>query len=219
VVDVEHRALRAFKHDAAAFVDGFVQQVGRVGDEGRNLLGGVRVLVVHFGRVERLGAEERIGDGVLLVAGVFDVRLEQVRVEQIDDAEAVAGHLVFVSGSDAAAGGTDLLAAGGAFRGEPEAVPYGASKAGLNQMSQSLAQALAPHNIFVGVVAPGFVHTDMAAALLDGPGGDAIRRQSPLGRVATPEEIAEAVVRLAADGMMAATGCILDVNGASYLRS
>lgn len=107
----------------------------------------------------------------------------------------------------------------GAFRGEPEAVPYGASKAGLNQMSQSLAQALAPHNIFVGVVAPGFVHTDMAAALLDGPGGDAIRRQSPLGRVATPEEIAEAVVRLAADGMMAATGCILDVNGASYLRS
>lgn len=107
----------------------------------------------------------------------------------------------------------------GAFRGEPEAVPYGASKAGLNQMSQSLAQALAPHNIFVGVVAPGFVHTDMAAGLLDGPGGDAIRRQSPLGRVATPEEVAEAVLRLAADGMMAATGCILDVNGASYLRS
>lgn len=107
----------------------------------------------------------------------------------------------------------------GAFRGEPNALPYGAAKAGLNQLSQSLAQALAPHNIFVGVVAPGFVHTDMAAALLAGPAGDSIRKQSPLGRVATPEEIAEAVVRLAADGMMFATGCILDVNGASYLRS
>lgn len=107
----------------------------------------------------------------------------------------------------------------GAFRGEPDALPYGASKAGLNQFSQSLAQALAPYNIFVGVVAPGFVRTDMAAALLDGPQGDAIRAQSPLGRVAAPEEIAEAVVRLAADGMMYATGCILDVNGASYLRS
>ena len=107
----------------------------------------------------------------------------------------------------------------GAFRGEPNALPYGAAKAGLNQLSQSLAQALAPHNIFVGVVAPGFVHTDMAAALLDGPEGDGIRKQSPLGRVAKPEEIAEAVVRLAADGMMFATGCILDVNGASYLRS
>lgn len=107
----------------------------------------------------------------------------------------------------------------GAFRGEPDAVAYGASKAGLNQLSQSLAWALAPHNIFVGVVAPGFVHTDMAAELLDGPQGEAIRKQSPLGRVATPEEVAQAVVRLAADGMLAATGCILDVNGASYLRT
>lgn len=107
----------------------------------------------------------------------------------------------------------------GAFRGEPNALPYGASKAGLNQFSQSLAQALAPYNIFVGVVAPGFVRTDMAAALLDGPEGETIRKQSPLNRVATPEEVAEAVVRLAADGMLSATGCILDVNGASYLRS
>ncbi|MGB9429126.1 MAG: SDR family oxidoreductase [Gammaproteobacteria bacterium] len=107
----------------------------------------------------------------------------------------------------------------GAFRGEPDAPAYGAAKAGLNQLSQSLAQALAPYNIFVGVVAPGFVHTDMAAALLDGPQGEAIRKQSPLGRVVTAEEIAEAVVRLAADGMLSATGCILDVNGASYLRS
>ncbi|HLW75304.1 MAG TPA: SDR family oxidoreductase, partial [Gammaproteobacteria bacterium] len=73
--------------------------------------------------------------------------------------------------------------------------------------------------IFVGVVAPGFVHTDMAASILDGPQGEAIRRQSPLNRVATPEEVAQAVLRLAADGMMAATGCILDINGASYLRS
>ncbi|MEP7272360.1 MAG: SDR family NAD(P)-dependent oxidoreductase, partial [Acidobacteriota bacterium] len=45
----------------------------------------------------------------------------------------------------------------GAFRGEPDAPAYGASKAGLNAMSQSLAQALAPHKIFVYVVAPGFV--------------------------------------------------------------
>ena len=107
----------------------------------------------------------------------------------------------------------------GAFRGEPEAPAYGAAKAGLNQLSQSLAWALAPYNIFVGVVAPGFVRTDMTAELLDGPQGDAIRAQSTLKRAATPEEIAEAVVRLAADGMLYATGCILDVNGASYLRS
>lgn len=107
----------------------------------------------------------------------------------------------------------------GAFRGEPEAPAYGASKAGLNAMSQSLAQRLAPHNIFVGVVAPGFVETDMAAELLAGPGGDGIRNQSPLGRVAQPEEVARAVLFLASEGTEFMTGTIIDVNGASYLRS
>jgi NAD(P)-dependent dehydrogenase (short-subunit alcohol dehydrogenase family) len=107
----------------------------------------------------------------------------------------------------------------GAFRGEPEAPAYGASKAGLNAMSQSLAQRLAKHNIFVGLVAPGFVETDMAADLLAGPGGDAIRNQSPLGRVAQPEEVAQAVLFLAAEGSEFMTGAIIDVNGASYLRS
>jgi 3-oxoacyl-[acyl-carrier protein] reductase len=107
----------------------------------------------------------------------------------------------------------------GAFRGEPTAPAYGASKAGLNAMSQSLAKYLAPFNIFVGVVAPGFVETDMAESILSGPEGDAIRSQSPLGRVATPEEVAYAVLFLASPGAAFMTGAIIDVNGASYLRS
>ncbi|MCP5105924.1 MAG: SDR family oxidoreductase, partial [bacterium] len=107
----------------------------------------------------------------------------------------------------------------GAFRGEPEAPGYGASKAGLNAMSQSLAQRLARYNIFVGVVAPGFVETEMAEEFLAGPGGDEIRNQSPLGRVARPEEVARAVLFLADEGAEFMTGAILDVNGASYLRS
>ncbi len=107
----------------------------------------------------------------------------------------------------------------GAFRGEPEGPAYGASKAGLNAMSQSLAQRLAPHRIFVGVVAPGFVETDLAARILDTPQGDAVRAQSPLNRVATPEEVAYAVLFLASDGAEFSTGAIIDVNGASYLRT
>jgi NAD(P)-dependent dehydrogenase (short-subunit alcohol dehydrogenase family) len=86
-------------------------------------------------------------------------------------------------------------------------------------MSQSLAQSLAPHNIFVYVVAPGFVETDMAAELLDGPEGDGIRNQSPLRRVARPDEVARTVLFLASEGIDYLTGCIVDVNGASYLRS
>ncbi len=107
----------------------------------------------------------------------------------------------------------------GAFRGEPQAPAYGASKAGLNALSQSLAQELAPHGIFVGVVAPGFVETDMAAPHLAGEAGEAIRAQSPLNRVAMPDEIARVVTFLASEGIGYLTGCIVDANGASYLRT
>jgi NAD(P)-dependent dehydrogenase (short-subunit alcohol dehydrogenase family) len=107
----------------------------------------------------------------------------------------------------------------GAFRGEPTAPAYGASKAGLNAMSQSLAKLLAPHNIFVGVVAPGFVETEMAADHLAGEAGAAIRAQSPLNRVATPDEVARAAIFLASPGTEFMTGAIIDVNGASYLRT
>jgi len=107
----------------------------------------------------------------------------------------------------------------GAFRGEPTAVAYGASKAGLNSMGQSLAQLLAPHNIFIGTVAPGFVETDMAAERLAQPDGDEIRNQSPLGRVAKPEDVAYVALFLASEGAEFSTGCIVDVNGASYLRN
>lgn len=107
----------------------------------------------------------------------------------------------------------------GAFRGEPDHPAYGASKAGLNAMSQSLAIALAPHNITVGVIAPGFVETDMAKESLAGEDGEKIKMQSPLNRVATPEEVARAVAMFASEGVEFMTGGIWDVNGASYLRS
>jgi NAD(P)-dependent dehydrogenase (short-subunit alcohol dehydrogenase family) len=107
----------------------------------------------------------------------------------------------------------------GAFRGEPTAPAYGASKAAMNAMGQSLAVALAPYNIFVATVAPGFVETEMVTDHLDGERGDAIRAQSPLGRVATADEVAHTVAFLASEETAFLTGCIVDVNGASYLRS
>jgi NAD(P)-dependent dehydrogenase (short-subunit alcohol dehydrogenase family) len=118
-------------------------------------------------------------------------------------------------------GGGRIVAVGsrGAFRGEPIKPAYGASKAGLHALHQSLAQTLAPHGIFVGVVAPGFVETALSAARLAGPEGDAIRAQSPLNRVAKPEEVARAVLFLAEPGTEFLSGAIIDVNGASYLRN
>lgn len=107
----------------------------------------------------------------------------------------------------------------GAFRGEPESWAYGASKAGLNSLGQSMAKALAPQNIFIYTIAPGFVETEMSKKVLAGPQGDEIRNQSPFGRVARPEEIAKTVLFFAGEAPEFMTGCIVDINGASYLRT
>jgi NAD(P)-dependent dehydrogenase (short-subunit alcohol dehydrogenase family) len=107
----------------------------------------------------------------------------------------------------------------GAFRGEPEQPAYGASKAALNSMGQSLAVALAPYGIAIATVAPGFIATDLADEYLAGPRGDTVRAQSPFGRVAEPDEIAAAVHWLASPEAEWASGSILDLNGASYLRT
>ena len=120
--------------------------------------------------------------------------------------EKKSGHIIFVSSR-------------GAFRGEPDQPAYGASKAGMNQMAQSIGQKLAPHNIFCGVVAPGFVETDLARQILDGPRGEGIRAQSPFGRVAKPDEVAHGILFMADEKSKFMSGAILDINGASYLRS
>jgi NAD(P)-dependent dehydrogenase (short-subunit alcohol dehydrogenase family) len=106
----------------------------------------------------------------------------------------------------------------GAYRGEPRHPAYGASKAGLNSFGQSMARHLAPHGIAVASVAPGYVATDMTTEELASPRGDVIRGQSPFDRVARPEEIASAVLYLASPQAEWASGTVLDLNGASYLR-
>lgn len=107
----------------------------------------------------------------------------------------------------------------GAFRGEPEHPAYGATKAAVHALGQSLAVALAPHGIAVASVAPGFFETERVAHRLAGAEGEAIRGQSPYGRVAQPAEIADAVLWLSSPQAEWASGTVLDLNGASYLRT
>lgn len=106
----------------------------------------------------------------------------------------------------------------GAYRGEPGHSAYGASKAGLNALTQSLAMELGAHGIAVSAVAPGFVETDMAADILESRKGEEIRSQSPFGRVAAPGEVAHAILFLASPKAQFSSGTVLDVNGASYFR-
>jgi NAD(P)-dependent dehydrogenase (short-subunit alcohol dehydrogenase family) len=105
-----------------------------------------------------------------------------------------------------------------AFRGMPDSVMYASSKAALAAMTQSLAQALGPKGIAVTAVAPGYTSTDMGRLVLDGPDGAGLRAQSPFNRVATPAEVAHAVLFLADPQSEWAAGAILDLNGASHLR-
>lgn len=107
----------------------------------------------------------------------------------------------------------------GAFRGEPDAPAYGASKAGLNSFGQSFAKAFAKYNIYVYTIAPGFVDTEMAESAMTGERAEEIRNQSPLKRISQPEEIAQTILFLASPGTEYMTGCIVDMNGASYLRT
>ncbi|GAB0104688.1 3-oxoacyl-[acyl-carrier-protein] reductase [Nocardia sp. JMUB6875] len=102
----------------------------------------------------------------------------------------------------------------GAFRGEPDHPAYGATKAAVQALGQSLALSLAPYGIGVASVAPGFVATERVAERVT----DAVRAQSPFGRVAEPAEIAAAVTYLASPEALWSSGTVLDVNGASYIH-
>jgi NAD(P)-dependent dehydrogenase (short-subunit alcohol dehydrogenase family) len=86
-------------------------------------------------------------------------------------------------------------------------------------MGQSLAVALGPLGIAVATVAPGFVETDKWNAHLKSPRGPETLAQSPFNRIARPEEVAAAIVWLSSLEAEWASGAILDLNGASYLRS
>ncbi len=111
-----------------------------------------------------------------------------------------------------------MVGSRGAYRGEPTAPSYGASKAGLHALTQSLAVALAAEGIVVNGVAPGFVTTEMTAELLGSPAGEGIRAQSPFGRAGEVDDIAAAVAWLSSSEAKWTSGAILDANGASYLR-
>jgi 3-oxoacyl-[acyl-carrier protein] reductase len=102
-------------------------------------------------------------------------------------------------------------------RGEPLHSHYAASKGAIISLTKSLAVELAPDNIRVNCIAPGWVDTDMSHASLIGEEREEILQKIPLGRAAQPEEIAGPILFLASDLSTYITGEILNVNGGSVL--
>ncbi|MDR3039105.1 MAG: 3-oxoacyl-[acyl-carrier-protein] reductase [Candidatus Adiutrix sp.] len=103
-----------------------------------------------------------------------------------------------------------------AFTGNPGQANYSASKAGLLGLTRTLALELAPRNITVNAVAPGWIETDMTADLPDKVRAAFLER-TPLGRPGSPEDVAEAVAFLVSDQAAYITGQTLHVNGGLYL--
>jgi len=111
------------------------------------------------------------------------------------------------------------VASRAAYRGDsPQHWHYAASKAGMVGMTKTIARGYAAERILAFAVCPGFTVSEMTDEYLAGRGGARIVADIPLGRVATTDEVAEAIRWLAIDAPASATGTVIDVNGASYVR-
>ncbi len=111
------------------------------------------------------------------------------------------------------------VASRAAYRGDsPDHMHYAASKAGMVAMTKTIARAYAAEGIYAYAVTPGFTATGMVEDYIESRGGLAGLGDLPLGRPATPDEVAETVRWLAVDAPASATGAVIDVNGASFVR-
>jgi len=111
------------------------------------------------------------------------------------------------------------IASRAAYRGDsPEHWHYAASKAGMVAMTKTIARAYAGEGIYAFAVCPGFTVTGMVEDYIESRGGIAALGELPIGRPATPQEIAETVRWLAVEAPQSATGAVIDVNGASFVR-
>jgi len=121
--------------------------------------------------------------------------------------------------SDPLGGRIVNVASRAAYRGDsPMHWHYAASKAGMIAMTKSIARAYAAENVLAFAVCPGFTATGMVEEYIASRGGEKLLADIPLGRPATPGEIAETIRWLACDAPPSATGAVIDVNGASYVR-
>jgi len=197
-----HWVMQADMADPAAVI--------KLADEAITLLGGVDILVNNAGVYE---LHPVFGSGTSSWLDMWRWTMDVNLLGPACLCHRLGNHM-----AERGSGRIINVTSRGAYRGEPQAPAYGAAKAGLNSLSQSLAQALAPHGVFVTAVAPGWVETDMTTEHLVGEEGAAIRAQSPMQRVATAEEIADVVLFLAVTKAQYMTGAVIDVNGASYLR-
>ena len=135
-------------------------------------------------------------------------------------ASADLSRLAIATWRGAASGGRIVnVASRAAYRGDsPRHWHYAASKAAMVAMTKTIARGYAAEGVLAFAVCPGFTASDMVGDYLESRGGEKLLADIPLGRVATPAEIAEVIRWLATEAPPSATGAVIDANGASYVR-
>jgi len=199
--------IRALGQQAVTIAGDVAQaaDVRRMVEAGESL-GGIDILVNNAGifpRVELLDMTEAQWDEVLNVnlKGTFLCT------------QAVAQKLV-----ERGRGGAVInLASGAAFRSSPRGVHYVASKAGIVGLTRAAALELASHRVRVNAIAPGITDTAQPRYGMSEEELQAAGRQVPLGRLGTPEDVADLAVFLASEESRHITGQTIHVNGGQYL--
>ena len=170
-------------------------------------------------------------DAVVNNAGRFEAnRLDRSDIEWLDawddglrinlTAAAELSRYAVLHWQKQASGGRLVhVASRAAYRGDsPAHWHYAAAKGGMIAMHKTIARAYAAQGILSFAVTPGFTDTSMADDYLASRGGPDLLRDIPLGRVATPDEIAAIIAFCALDAPASMTGAVIDANGASFVR-
>ena len=190
-----------------------------------DLTGTANTAALVHAAVERFGAL----DALVVNHGIWlseDVDIDQMTDEQwrttlavnLDSTFALVKHAVAQMKRQARGGHVVLVSSTAGQRGEAGHVDYAATKGAIISMTKGLSTELAPHGVYVNCVAPGWVETDMTAgALADTQRRKEIFGKIPLGRVATPEEIAAPILFLCTRHAGFITGEIFNVNGGAVL--
>ena len=201
-----------------------------------DLIDGGRKAVALFGDLSREETAELIftqcreqlspPSVIVINAGIWKrAPIETITAEQLQETLAINLSSVFYMCRVAASqmikkgnGNIILISSTAGQRGEAFYSHYAATKGALIALAKSLAAELGPRGIRTNVVAPGWVDTDMCTGILDDP----VKRQKiidgiPLRRVASPEDIAGAVLFLASDLSRHINGEVINVNGGSVL--
>jgi NAD(P)-dependent dehydrogenase (short-subunit alcohol dehydrogenase family) len=104
---------------------------------------------------------------------------------------------------------------GGGVLGGPH---YAAAKGGVQSLAKAMARELAPDGVRVNAIAPGLVDTELLVGKIDDSGKQRVAESTPMGRLATPLDIANAFLFLASDLSSYVTGVVLDVNGGLHIH-